>query len=142
MRLFKQPQRRGKSRKGVSFIELVSSIVVITMICASVIYAGDIVVKSSKDITYYTRLRAYATNKIEEIENDLESGTDITSKDYSENGITSGVHATVEVSDVGFAFGDSVYVVKMRLILRGTDIVIQPKAILRGGCSLYAEESP
>lgn len=124
-------------RKGMSFIEIISSLVIIAMISGAVISSGSLVVQSSKEIAQYSRLRVYATNKIEQIENDLESGEDITSIDYNESGITNGIYADVDIDDIGDAFGDNIYMVSMRLAIRGTNITTRPKAILRAGCSIY-----
>ena len=61
-------------RRGLSFIEVVTSIVLIGIISTALLASVSIITRTLKLTTDYTALKIYATNKFETIQTDLEIG--------------------------------------------------------------------
>ena len=132
-------KKHCRCRRGVSFIEVISSIIIVAIISGAIIKAGMLMINTAKDATGYTKLRIFATNTIERIQDDLENGEAINTPDYySENSPSSDINAKVIVSSVGDVFGRETYLVEMEMRIKGTTISANPKAVIREGCSLYA----
>ena len=64
----------------MSFIEVVSSLVIVALVSSGILAVGNMVTKTGRDTASYAKLRIYATDKIEKIEDDLDP--DMTGVDY------------------------------------------------------------
>lgn len=129
-----------KRCRGMSFIEVISCMVIVAFLCSTVAYVGSLSTSIAKEIEGYSTLRIYATDVLEHIQDDLEEGVQIDAYSYSEHSESSSVYSEVSITDVGESYGKSVYLVNMHLTIRGTNISAKVNAILREGCTLYARE--
>ena len=88
MRLFNQS--KCKRRRGLSFVEIVSSLVVIALMGGAVIATVAVLTQNSRETAMYTKMKVEMVNLIETIQSDLERGYDggadpIDSIDYNDN---------------------------------------------------------
>ena len=123
----------ARRRKGMTLVELIFTLIIVAIVTSAIALTGIYTQKSTKETKQYAQMRLHASNIIEQMQDDLESGREINVADYNDSGVTSGIHANVVVKDVGMAFDKDVYMVTIRLTARGTGAALQTQAILRKG---------
>lgn len=144
MRLFNQ--NKCKRRRGLSFVEIVSSLVVIALMGGAVIATVAVLTQNSRETAMYTKMKVEMVNLIETIQSDLERGYDggadpidpIDSIDYNDNtGERTGFVTNVSVVDIGDVFGKSLYRVEIMMTPTDNSTQIKTTTFLREGCTAY-----
>lgn len=139
MRLTKRMVRIRLGRhRGMTFVEVIASLLIVAMLSSATIAAGGLFLKSTQQITSYAKVKIYAVNMLERIQTDLEDGEVIDALDYNDTGLNSGVRADVFITDLGDVFGKSLYSVELRLRARGQDDTVLSQAVLREGSTAHA----
>lgn len=137
MRLIKNGQRVIIRRRGMSFIEVISCVIVVALLCSIIIGSASVLRNYMKDTVDYTTMKLYAVDKIESIQADLERGVEIDVQNYNDNGEESGVHADVYIRDIGEVFDKPLYHVEIRMTHTTSLLVASTEAILRQGGMSY-----
>lgn len=127
-----------KRRRGMSFIEVICSLVIIGMLSTAVMASVSILSKATASTVHYTALRMDAVHRIDTIQGDLEDGLEIDSLSYNDYDERSPITADVQVVVIGEAFGESLYLVEQRLTHRDGGESITTQAFLRKGCTAHA----
>lgn len=144
MRLIKQTAQleiAKQRRRGMTFIEVISALIVVTLMCSMVIGTGSVFMKQTREMASYSKLQLYTITKLEKITTDLNNGLVIDGLDYNDNGDTSGVVADVfvtDVSDNGMSFGKPLYLVELKIKVVDTDTSVTNYSLVREGCSAHA----
>lgn len=121
-------------------IELVFSLSVVLIVATAVISSGVYVQHTVRSTKLYAQLRTRASNILEQMLDDIESGTGIYPENYEDSGISSGVRVKADVRELGTAFDKPCFFVVLRLTARGSDAEIQTSAVLREGVSIHASD--
>lgn len=141
VRLFNQ--NKCKRRRGLSFVEIVSSLVVIALMGGAVIATVAVLTQNSRETAMYTKMKVEMVNLIETIQSDLERGYDggadpIDSIDYNDTtGERTGFVTNVSVVDIGDVFGKSLYRVEITMTPTDNSTQIKTTTFLREGCTAY-----
>lgn len=128
-------------RRGMTFIEVISSLIVVTLMCTMVIGTGSVFLKLTREMAGYSKLQLYTITKLENITDDLNNGFVIDGIDYNDNGGTSGVIAEVYVTDVSDdekSFGKPLYLVELKMTAVDADVSVTNCSLVREGCSAHA----
>ena len=142
VRLFSQT-KVNKGRRGLSFIETVSSLVVIGLLGGAILATVSVLTQNTRETTMYTNMKVEIVNLIETIQSDLETGYEggvdpIDSIDYNDNtGERIGFVTSVVVEDVGDVFGKPLYRVDITMKPKDNSAQIKTTTFLRGGCTSY-----
>lgn len=142
MRLFSQT-KVNKGRRGLSFIETVSSLVVIGLLGGAILATVAVLTQNTRETTMYTNMKVEIVNLIETIQSDLETGYEggvdpIDSIDYNDNtGERIGFVTSVVVEDVGDVFGKPLYRVDITMKTKDNSAQIKTTTFLREGCTSY-----
>ena len=140
MRLVSCMNSVSKRRRGMTFVEVVSALFMIGVASVGILSVAYMARSTARNTEQYTKLRIYATDTIEKLQTNMDAGIDIEGEDYDDNGTTTGVHAEVEVTRLGEEiYGKKTYFVSLRLISRGANCSVTTNAILREGCTAYAD---
>lgn len=142
VRLFSQT-KVNKGRRGLSFIETVSSLVVIGLLGGAILATVAVLTQNTRETTMYTNMKVEIVNLIETIQSDLETGYEggvdpIDSIDYNDNtGERIGFVTSVVVEDVGDVFGKPLYRVDITMKPKDNSAQIKTTTFLREGCTSY-----
>lgn len=142
VRLFSQT-KVNKGRRGLSFIETVSSLVVIALLGGAILATVAVLTQNTRETTMYTNMKVEIVNLIETIQSDLETGYEggvdsIDSIDYNDNtGERIGFVTSVVVEDVGDVFGKPLYRVDITMKPKDNSAQIKTTTFLREGCTSY-----
>lgn len=142
VRLFSQT-KVNKGRRGLSFIETVSSLVVIGLLGGAILATVSVLTQNTRETTMYTNMKVEIVNLIETIQSDLETGYEggvdpIDSIDYNDNtGERIGFVTSVVVEDVGDVFGKPLYRVDITMKPKDNSAQIKTTTFLREGCTSY-----
>ena len=136
MRLFTNYKVSRKRRRGMSFVEVVASLFVITMICSIVLGMSIIIKHSMASTVGYIDLKMYATDTIEKIRSDLENGIEIDTVDYNDYSSSSTVTADVQIDYIEDVYGKPLYKVELQLVDKKSRERTTIKTLLRPGCSV------
>lgn len=142
VRLFSQT-KVNKGRRGLSFIETVSSLVVIGLLGGAILATVTVLTQNTRETTMYTNMKVEIVNLIETIQSDLETGYEggvdpIDSIDYNDNtGERIGFVTSVVVEDVGDVFGKPLYRVDITMKPKDNSAQIKTTTFLREGCTSY-----
>lgn len=142
VRLFSQT-KVNKGRRGLSFIETVSSLVVIGLLGGAILATVAVLTQNTRETTMYTNMKVEIVNLIETIQSDLETGYEggvdpIDSIDYNDNtGERIGFVTSVVVEDVGDVFGKPLYRVDITMKTKDNSAQIKTTTFLREGCTSY-----
>lgn len=142
VRLFSQT-KVNKGRRGLSFIETVSSLVVIGLLGGAILATVAVLTQNTRETTMYTNMKVEIVNLIETIQSDLETGYEggvdpIDSIDYNDNtGERIGFVTSVVVEDVGDVFGKPLYRVDITMKPKDNSAQIKITTFLREGCTSY-----
>ena len=128
----------GKSHRGMTFIELIASLVVVAISCTSILTAATYLVKSYTETMRYTAINNSTINAINLIKNDLENDVDISSQDYNSMMTTKNINISVQVRPLGVAFDSNTYLVKIRAKSADNAVTGNTSVILRKGVTLDA----
>jgi hypothetical protein len=148
----------------MSFIEIISALVIVGLLCGIVVSSVGVLSKYTKMIVAYSSLKVYAVNKIEEIRTDLddyEAGLDgtqpIDSIDYNDDGRgnsgtteRTGIEAKFTITSIGhtdgagfydslLVYGKELYLVEYSIKDISTKEYIRGQTLLRGGCTANAD---
>ena len=143
MRLFFSQTKVNKGRRGLSFIETVSSLVVIGLLGGTILATVAVLTQNTRETTMYTNMKVEIVNLIETIQSDLETGYEggvdpIDSIDYNDNtGERIGFVTSVVVEDVGDVFGKPLYRVDITMKPKDNSAQIKTTTFLREGCTSY-----
>lgn len=143
MHLLKKNKRNAlKRRRGLSFIEVISSMLIIALLTGMVLGIVSVMSQSTKEALEYTELKIYEMKRLEEIRNDLEMSMEylanpIDTVDYSEIDAETGIVANIEIESVGTPFNKELYLVKMTVHKSNSQRVIKSQTLLRGGCTAH-----
>lgn len=144
MRLFNLDTNRSvKRRRGLSFIEIIVSLVIIGLLGSAVFASAAILNKNTKETMAYTEMRIQVINTIETIQADLEAGYEggaepIDAKDYSDHtGAQTGYITSVVVTDVGEVFGKSLYRVDIKVCPTDYSTQLSATTFMREGCTAF-----
>lgn len=138
-----ETDRSVKRRRGLSFIEIIVSLVIIGLLGSAVFASAAILNKNTKETMAYTEMRIQVINTIETIQADLEAGSEggaepIDAKDYSDHtGAQTGYITSVVVTDVGEVFGKSLYRVDIKVCPTDYSTQIATTTLMREGCTAY-----
>jgi hypothetical protein len=138
VRLFNQ--NKCKRRRGLSFVEIVSSLVVIALMGGAVIATVAVLTQNSRETAMYTKMKVEMVNLIETIQSDLERGYDGGADpiDYNDNtGERTGFVTNVSVVDISDVFGKSLYRVEITMTPTDNSTQIKTTTFLREGCTAY-----
>ena len=137
MRLFNRI--KCKRRRGLSFVEIVSSLVVIALMGGAVIATVAVLTQNSRETAMYTKMKVEMVNLIETMERGYDGGADpIDSIDYNDNtGERTGFVTNVSVVDIGDVFGKSLYRVEITMTPTDNSTQIKTTTFLREGCTAY-----
>lgn len=142
VRLFSQT-KVNKGRRGLSFIETVSSLVVIGLLGGAILATVAVLTQNTRETTMYTNMKVEIVNLIETIQSDLETGYEggvdpIDSIDYNDNtGERIGFVTSVVVEDVGDVFGKPLYRVDITMKPKDNSAQIKTTTFLREECTSY-----
>lgn len=142
VRLFSQT-KVNKGRRGLSFIETVSSLVVIGLLGGAILATVAVLTQNTRETTMYTNMKVEIVNLIETIQSDLETGYEggvdpIDSIDYNDNtGERIGFVTSVVVEDVGDVFEKPLYRVDITMKPKDNSAQIKTTTFLREGCTSY-----
>lgn len=136
MRLTKQ--MRLKRRRGMSFIEVLTSLVVTVLMVSMLLSTISILRKTNEKSKVYSHLNMYVVNKLDEIHVDCDAGVVIDAENYNDDGTTSGVWADVIITDVADGFGKPLYLVEIKAQKLDRTENITAQAFVREGCVAYA----
>ena len=131
--------QKRRRRKGMSFIEVIASLLIISMMCGTVIAMGSVLKSNARETSGYMRLRTYATTTINTIQTDLESNLEIDSLSYSDYTGTNGVLSDITVDQVGEPFGKPLYRVSLDLRDMKSGVHSKTTALLRAGCTAHPQ---
>ena len=131
-------KKNVKRRRGMTFIEVISSMIITSMLIGAIVGAGALLLDATRQSVNMRRLQVFVVNQIERIQGDLEEGLLIEALDYSDPGINSGIWSDIVITDVGDVFGKSLYLVELSLRVRDTKDMLISHVVLREGCTAYA----
>lgn len=120
----------------MSFVEVVSSLFVITMICSIVLGMSVIIKHSMASTVGYMDLKIYATDTIERIRSDLENGVEIDTVDYNDYAASSAVTSDVQIDYVEDVYGKPLYKIELQLIDKKSRERTTIETLLRPECSV------
>jgi len=131
-------KRKTRRRRGMSFIEVICSVVVGALTCVMMIAVTNASSQMLRSARVYTQMKVYTASKIEQIQVDLEAGHVIDAENYNDTGEGSGIRANVFVEDAGVVYGDSVYYVYVEITELEHGKTTSTEALLRKGCTSHA----
>lgn len=126
-------------RRGMSLVEVVVSVLVLTLLVGITIGIMSILTNLTRQTKDYTDLRIYQISRLAKIRDDLELSLEykqnpITMIDYSERDENMKISATVDVIDTGATFGEELYLINMTLVKTDSGTTLNSQTLLRGGC--------
>lgn len=130
--------RTKKTRKGMSFIEVIVALTCIAMMMGMMVASVAVMRSNMQNAIVYADMRAYAINKFEVLQMNLENGIQIDAENYNDAGDESNIRADVYVTDIGYVHGKPTYYIYMELYHLEAGNVIRTSAVLREGCIAYA----
>lgn len=138
------PFLKNHKRRGLSFVEVLSSLIIVSMLTVIVLASFSIITSNTKDSLAYSRLKFCGTNLIETMQRDVElsakgEGSPIDTIDYSDYSGEDGV--IIEVSPpkiVGCVSGKDLYFVEIKLTDVATHNIVRSSFLLREGCVAHA----
>ena len=130
---------RPRRRRGLSFVETVISIVILTMIIGMTLGIMSVLTRMTQKTKDFSELRVYEITKLAKIRDDLEmsmnfKASPIDMVDYSEVDTTAKIKADIEIYSVGEVFGEDLYIVKMNVMKTDSGSTVTSHTLLRGGC--------
>lgn len=129
-----------KRRRGMSFIEVVTSLVIISMLGVAVIGMAAILKKNTADTSAYTQMKVEAVDILDAIQADIEAGFEVDSLSYIDKidqETYSLLNSGVVVTSVGEAFGKPLYYVTIELTRKTGHQHIKTEAFMRPGCTAH-----
>ena len=144
MRLLNKYNAANRRRRGLSFVEVIISLVVVALVTMTVIAFSSIIKTNTMYMRSYTVLNAYAIDKLDRIQNDLEHGVEIEAENYNDNGEPSAsvntepIQCNTIITNIGPAFGEPFYKVELFLFHQEHGTVVHTIAFIRKGCITYA----
>lgn len=148
--IYNSPRLMQTRRRGLSFIEVITSIVIIGIVSTALLATVSIITRTVSLTTDYMALKIYAANKFETIQTDLEIGEDggkspIDAINYNDdgqsptiNGEPSGIIANVVVTEIQDVFGESLYFVELDMRDIDSGVAAKTSSLLRKGCTAHA----
>lgn len=131
---------RHKRRRGMSFIEVVTSLVIISMLGVAVIGMAAILKNNTADTMAYTQMKVAAVDILDTIQTDIEAGFEVDSLSYMDEIDTETyalLNSRVVVTNVGEAFGKPLYFVTIELTNKAGHQHIKTEAFMRPGCTAH-----
>lgn len=125
-------------RRGLSFIEVITSLVMIAMMITIVVAMVGVMRGNMQTTMAYTDMKMYGVNTLETLQMDLEQGVQIDAENYNDDGADSGIRADVYVTDIGMVHGKPMYRVDIEMYHREAGVLAKTEAVLREGCIAYA----
>ena len=77
-------KKNVKRRRGMTFIEVISSMIITSMLIGAIVGAGALLLDATRQSVNMRRLQVFVVNQIERIQGDLEEGLLIDAMDYSD----------------------------------------------------------
>lgn len=127
-----------KRRRGMSFIEVVASLVIIAMLGVAVIGMAAILKKNTADTMAYTQMKVTVVDILDAIQADIEAGFEVDSLSYMDKidrETYALLNSRVVVTSVGDAFGKPLYHVAIELTRKVGHQHIKTEAFMRPGCT-------
>ena len=123
-----------RHHRGMTFIELIVSLVIIGVVSTGIISAANVMIKSYNDALIYTSIYNSTNNIINLIRDDLENGIDIQGEDYTNLVSNNKLKVDVTINDLGEIFGNKSYMLNINLSTYDNKVSNTSNVIVIKGC--------